>query len=116
MVLGATERWVYVANFGYQHGIAFRKPPFPVPAMHTEVMGLALFTHLVNWKGKVTYDGLMSPLCKAPVSPKKKALKAYFRAYNTHRVTTKLELVPPPALVRPSKRDVPSASRANWIE
>lgn len=97
LVLGQAQSIGEVSNLAYKNGNFYQKPPFLPPRLHGPVVGVVIKTTLLNWEGKVVYDGLLAPAHMATQAALKKALKAYETAYNSHTIVSQLPLVEPSA-------------------
>eukprot|EP01031_Cornospumella_fuschlensis_P045767 gene45767-56017_t len=67
--------------------------------MHSPVVGVVIKTTLLNWEGKIAYDGLLAPAHMATQATLRKALQAYEVAYNANSIITQLPLVEPSPLL-----------------
>ncbi|RYY83097.1 hypothetical protein EON63_11995 [archaeon] len=106
LVLGQTQRFSLFANVEFRQDEVLKKPDLPVPRMHTPVVGTVLITHLINWDGKIHYDGHILPLFLAPKKVLRLAMLAYVKAFNTKTIITQLTLIPPAVLTPPSAADL----------
>jgi hypothetical protein len=71
-----------------------RSGKYPPPPFHGPLIGMKCMMTLLNWEGKIVYDGLLAPIEKVPTKHLKNAVNAYVKAVNTKQILTQLEKKP----------------------
>ncbi len=91
LVLGLEQTLGTVANLKSRNGSFVKGPPFKPPKFHAPLLGTRVTTTLLNWDGKIVYDGFMSPEHEPSAVIIKKAVQAYIQAVDTNTLIVALE-------------------------
>eukprot|EP01031_Cornospumella_fuschlensis_P037856 gene37856-45988_t len=95
LVLGLGQSIGDLCNIGFKNGNFYRKNPLPEYRMHSRIGGMQISAMLLNWEGKITCDGFITPVSIATKVMVQNALKAYEKAYNEGTIISQLELIAP---------------------
>lgn len=91
LVLGIAQSLGDVTNISFEGNTMKQGKPFGPPKFHSPLFSVVIFTTLLNWDGKIVYDGLLMPQYKPSPSTMKRAINAYINAVNNGTLFTKLE-------------------------
>jgi hypothetical protein len=94
LVLGQAQSLGEVANHVWRNGGFIDRPKYKPPKFHGPLIGTGMVVTLLNWEGKIVYDGIFAPAFTPSQSTLHKAIQAYLYAVNTKTLITSLEKKP----------------------